>query len=51
MATKSNLNNKVSEEKSSHSESGMAANYSIEVIGLLGLATLIYATFALFFIS
>ena len=51
MASKTNGENNSTKAQSATSESGLASNYSIEVIGLLGLATLIYATFALFFIS
>lgn len=51
MAGKTNTENNSAKTKTPTSESGMVSNYSIEVIGLLGLATLIYATFALFFIS
>ena len=51
MANKSNGENNSTKAQSAASESGLATNYSIEVIGLLGLATLIYATFALFFVS
>ena len=33
------------------SESGGASHYAVEVIGLLGLSALIYATFALLLVS
>ena len=51
MANKQSSNEHNEAPKPTSSESGLAGNYAIEVIGLLGLATLIYATLALFFIS
>lgn len=51
MAPKSKTVENNTDSKSVTSESGLASSYSVEVIGLLGLATLIYATLALFFIS
>ncbi len=51
MASKTTTPDNSSTAKPVTSESGLVSNYSIEVIGLLSLATLIYATFALLLIS
>ena len=51
MADKSNSKSKPVSQEPHSSESGLVSNYSVEVIGLLGLATLIYALIALLFIS